>query len=268
MSQPELTVRVMAPDALARVIGDAPHETFSVTDSNRRALAKRLGAVATDRHRRIDAWLVERGGRPATPFTWSPTAARRILGNGALRRVANSRAAALREAVRDEVDDRLSRAATGRERAGSLGAWLANRHPAELALVQAGAVDWAGTLADVASTVAADWAVASADAYYDVERARTTLRARRDLVIGHGDVVVRLRGGVPRPSAGPGLRADLAAATFADPEGRAPRRYIGVWPDAGVILSVDGTDANVRAGARDLVRAAIVLSCPGDRLAA
>lgn len=268
MSHPGLTVRAMAPDALARVIGDAPREAFNVTGANRRTLAERLGAVETDRHRRIDAWLVERGGRPATPFSWSPTAARRILGNGGLRRVSNSRAATLRDAVRDEVDDLLSRAATGRQRAGSLGAWLAGRHPAELALVQAGAVDWAGALADVASTVAADWAVAIADAYYDVERARATLRARRDLVIGPGDAVVRLRGGVPRPSAGPGLRADLAAATFADPDGRAPRRYVGVWPDAGVILAVDGTDANVRAGARDLVRAAIVLSCPGDRLAA
>ena len=100
MSHPELTVRAMAPDALARVIGDAPREAFTVTDANRRTLAERLGAVATDRHRRIDAWLVERGGRPATPFSWSPTAARRILGNGALRRVANSRAATLRDAVR------------------------------------------------------------------------------------------------------------------------------------------------------------------------
>ena len=268
MSNPELTVRAMAPDALARVIGDEPGETYNVTDANRRTLAERLGGVATDRHRRIDAWLVERGGRPATPFSWSPTAARRILGNGALRRVANSRAATLRDATRDEIDDLLSRAATGSQRSGSLGAWLANRHPAELALVQAGAVDWAGALTDVASSLATDWAVASADAYYDVERARATLRARRDLVIGRGDAVVRLRGGVPRPSAGPGLRADLAAATFADPDGRAPRRYVGVWPDAGVILAVDGTDANVRAGARDLVRATIVLSCPGDRLAA
>ncbi len=268
MSHTDLTVRAMSPDALARVIGDAPREAFVVTGANRRALTERLGAVETDRHRRVDAWLVERGGRPASTFAWSPTAARRILGNGALRRVADSRAGALRDAVRDEIDDLLARAATGRLRAGSLGAWLAKRHPAELALVQAAAADWAATLADVASTIAADWGVAAADAYYDVARARATLRARRDLVVGRGEVVVRLRGGVPRPSAGPGLRADLAAATFADPDGRSPRRYVGVWPDAGVILAVDGTDANVRAGARDLVRAAIVLSEPGDRLAA
>lgn len=263
-----LTLRSASPDALARVIGDAPREPFAVTDANRRGLAERLGAVATDRHRRIDAWLVERAGRPATPFTWSPSAARRILGNGALRRVARSRAGTVRGAVRDEIDDLLARAATGRLRAGSLGAWLADRHPAELALVQAAAADWACTLADVASTVEADWAVASSDAYYDVERARATLRARRDLVVGRGDVVVRLRAGAPRSSAGPGLRADLAAATFADPEGRAPRRFVGLWPDAGVILAVDGTDANVRAGARDLVRAAIVLSHCEDPLAA
>ena len=261
-------IDTLSPEALARVIGEAPAPGFAVTGANRRTLAERLGAVPTDSHRRIDAWLVERGGQPATPFQWSPAAARRILGNGALRRATSERPVALRDAVRDEIDDLLSRVATGRLRAGSLGAWLANRHPAELALVQACAVDWAAGLAEVASATAADWTVASADAYYDVERARTTLRARRDLVVDGGEVVVRLRAGLPRRSAGSGLRADLAAATFADHDGRAPRRYVGVWPDAGVILAVDGTDASVRAGARVLVRAAIARSRLGGQLAA
>ncbi|MDE2281198.1 MAG: hypothetical protein KGJ92_00325 [Actinomycetales bacterium] len=263
-----LRLETLSPSALARVIDGAPTEGFVVSGANRRALAARLGAVPTDRHRRIDAWLVERGGEPATPFEWTPAAARRILGNGALRRATSDRPVALRDAVRDEIDDLLCRVAAGRSRAGSLGAWLANRHPAELALVQACAVDWATGLAEVAVATAADWSVATADAYYDVERARTTLRARRDLVVGDGAVVVRLRAGLPRRSAGSGLRADLAAATFADLDGRAPRRYVGVWPDAGVILAVDGTDTSVRAGARVLVRAAIARSRLGGQLAA
>ena len=263
-----LTMRALSPDALAGVVADAPGEPFALTDANRQSLAERLGAIPTDRHRRLDAWAVERGGRPSTPFAWSPAAARRILGNGALRRVTRARAGSLRDAVRDEIDDLLSRVATGRLRAGSLGTWLAQRHPAELALVQAHAVEWAAAIADVGSTIATPWTVASSDAYYDVERARTTLRARRDLLVGAGEVIVRVRSGLPRPSAGSGLRADLAAATLANADGRAPRRYVGVWPDAGMILVVDGTDAAVRSGARVLVRAAIVRWRLGDQLAA
>jgi hypothetical protein len=40
-------------------------------------------------------------------------------------------------------------------------------------------------------------------------------------------------------------------------EGVAPARFIGLWPEAGVMLSVDGTMADIRAGARDLVRTAV-----------
>jgi hypothetical protein len=46
-------------------------------------------------------------------------------------------------------------------------------------------------------------------------------------------------------------------ATLAHPDGLAPRRYLGLWPDAGLILGVDGTMENVRAGARDFVRTAV-----------
>jgi hypothetical protein len=33
---------------------------------------------------------------------------------------------------------------------------------------------------------------------------------------------------------------------------------IGLWPEAGIALAVDGTVENLRAGARDVVRAAVV----------
>ena len=42
-----------------------------------------------------------------------------------------------------------------------------------------------------------------------------------------------------------------------DHEGFAPARLIGLWPEAGVCLCVDGTMTDLRAGARDLVRTAV-----------
>ena len=103
------------------------------------------------------------------------------------------------------------------------------------------------------------WTMAPCDAYYDVAAGRTTLRARRDLVITRdGDrIVVRVRCGAPGKSAGPGLRADLTTETLAHPSGLAPVRFIGLWPEAGVCLAVDGTMDDLRAGARDLVRTAV-----------
>jgi hypothetical protein len=44
---------------------------------------------------------------------------------------------------------------------------------------------------------------------------------------------------------------------LADVEGIAATRIIGLWPEAGVVLSVEGTMEDLRAGARDLVRTAV-----------
>jgi hypothetical protein len=63
--------------------------------------------------------------------------------------------------------------------------------------------------------------------------------------------------GAPGKSAGPGLRADLTIDALAEPNGLAAARIIGLWPEAGVVLSVDGTMDDLRAGARDLVRTAV-----------
>ena len=68
----------------------------------------------------------------------------------------------------------------------------------------------------------------------------------------------RARAARPGKSAGPGLRTDLVIDALADPDGIAPARYIGLWPDAGLCLGVDGTMEDLRAGARDLVRTAVV----------
>jgi hypothetical protein len=53
------------------------------------------------------------------------------------------------------------------------------------------------------------------------------------------------------------LRADLTIEALADHDGVAPVRFIGLWPEAGVCLSVDGTMTDLRSGARDLVRTAV-----------
>jgi hypothetical protein len=240
------------------LIADAPTDVAMVSEDHRASLASRFRAVPADEHRRLDAWMVEQAGRPPGPFAWSPTTARRILGNNALRRVLATPDTIL-NAVRDEVADQLLRAVKGYARPGSLGHWLAGvAHPV-LGLITAEAVNWATQGLDVAEGVEATWRVASSDAYYDVAGGRTTLRGRRDLVVDtdDGSLVIRIRSGQPGKSAGPGLRSDLVVATLAHPDGLAPRRYLGLWPDAGLILGVDGTMENVRAGARDFVRTAV-----------
>jgi len=242
---------------LRAVVDGGPDDVARLTDDHRLSLASRLRAVPHPDRRRLDAWLVERAGRPSAPFAWSPVTARRILGNNALRR-ARDTSDALSQAVRDEVADQLLRAASGYARAGSLGHWLATAPHPVLGLITAEALNWATTVLECVEDLD-DWRMAPTDVYFDVAGARTTLRGRRDVVIGHGAdrVVLRLRSGHPGKSAGHGLRSDLAVEALAHPEGVAPRRYLGLWPDAGLLLGVEGTMENVRAGGRDFVRAAV-----------
>jgi hypothetical protein len=245
---------------LNQLIESAPRERASLSDDHRRSLAARFRAIASVDHRRLDAWMVEQAGKSGAGFRWSPATARRTLGNAALRRLTHETNLSMIEAVNDELMDQLLRAAAGYARRGSLAWWLAGISHAELGLVSAEAVNWATQLAEIARSLDFEWKVSSSDAYYDVARARTTLRGRRDLEIVRDDarVIVRLRSGSPGKSAGPGLRSDLTIETLAHPDGLAPARMIGIWPEAGVCLSVDGTMDDLRSGARDLVRTAVV----------
>jgi hypothetical protein len=255
-----LTHRRNTSGQLNELIITSPPEPVSLTDDHRLSLASRFRAVTSTEHRRIDAWAVEQAGRPATSFRWSPATARRVLGNAALRRVAREPSTSITNAVREELDDQLLRAASGRTRAGSLASWLArSRHPV-LAVVSAEAVNWTTQVLEVAQGLSAPYEVPASDAYYDVATARTTLRGRRELVVAHDGarIIVRVRSGAPGKSSGPGLRADLTIDALAHHDGVAPSRIIGLWPEAGVALSVDGTMADLRAGARDLVRTAVV----------
>jgi hypothetical protein len=255
-----LVQRRLTRDDLNALIAAAPCDVARVSDDHRASLASRFRAVPSTAHRRLDAWMVEHAGRQPEPFAWSPATARRILGNNALRRLRHPSENVL-NAVREEVADQVRRAVQGYARPGSLGHWLGGVAPSLLGLITGEAVNWATQSLECAEGITELWRVAPADAYFDVATARTTLRGRRDLIVetNSGRVVVRIRSGQPGKSAGPGLRSDLAVEALAHPEGLAPRRYLGVWPDAGLVLGVDGTMENVRAGAQDFVRVAVAL---------
>jgi hypothetical protein len=246
-------------NVLNRLIEESPAQTATLTDDHRRSLSARFRAVAGERHRRLDAWMVERAGQPSGPFRWSPSTARRVLGNAALRRTLREPTITTFQAVEEAMDEQLRRAMSGYARAGSLAYYLAQSSPSVRALIGAEAANWATQLFEAAERVEQPWSVCTNDAYYDVSRARTTLRGRRDVVVEReaSRVLLRVRAGAPGKSAGPGLRADLTIDALADADGVAAARIIGLWPEAGVVLSVDGTMEDLRAGARDLVRTAV-----------
>ncbi len=253
-----------------RLIDESPEEPATLTGDHRRSLSARFRAVASADHRRLDAWMVERAGRSDGVFRWSPGTARRALGNAAMRRSVHEPHLTRVDAVDVELTDQLLRYNAGYARPGSLASYLASCSGAELGLVSAEAANWTTQLAEVSESLRDPWQVATCDAYYDVARARTTLRGRRDLLVTRDTrrVLVRVRMGAPGKSAGPGLRADLTIDALAEPSGLAAARVIGLWPEAGVVLSVDGTMADLRAGARDLVRTAVTRQRRQLRLAA
>lgn len=242
-----------------QLIDQAPDELVTLTDDHRRSLATRFRAVALSHHRRLDAWAVERAGQVSDDFRWSPVTARRVLGNAALRRLREQPHASATDAVRDELVEHMLRATSGHARPGSLSSWLASAPHPVIGLVTCEAVNWTTQLLEIAQELSTPWQVALSDAYYDVASAQTTLRGRRDLVVQRAAtrVVIRVRCGAPGKSAGPGLRADLTIDALTDNSGVAPVRVIGLWPEAGVCLAVDGTMDDLRAGARDLVRTAV-----------
>jgi hypothetical protein len=255
-----LTHRRHTCEQLNELVASATPRGARLTDDHRRSLASRFRGVGATQHRRLDAWSVEQAGRISTPFRWRAATARRALGNAALRRMEARPGLSTLDAIHDEVTDQMLRAVAGYARGGSLASWLASAPSAVVALVSAEAQNWVAQTFEVTERLEHLWHIAASDAYYDVATARTTLRGRRDLVIGDGETrtIVRFRAGSPGKSAGPGLRADLTIETLADPDGVAPSRIIGLWPEAGVSLCVDGTMADLRAGARDLVRTAVV----------
>lgn len=252
-----LTVRRLDGSTLRQLVQRPVPPGALVTDEQRVTLATRFRAVAGVRRRRLDAWSCESGASPS-PFRWTPHHARRAIGRAGLRRYQSHAASSLTAGVADEIDELFVRAAAGFARPGSLAHWITGLPPAAVAATGAQAVSWATTALVTLEPICDDWRVCESDAFYDVAAARTTLRGRRDAVIeGDARTILRLRPGHPGPAAGSGLRADLAIDALCDREGRAAGRIVGLWPDAGIALGLDGTAEDVRAGARALVRAAV-----------
>ena len=253
-----LTTSFVSPGALDQALNSALASTTAITSEQRNALADRFRAVSLPTHRRLDAWMVERASTQVTPFRWSPSTARRVLGNATLRyRLAHQVSAMA--ALDEIIVDHLSRAATGYARRGSLSSWLCELSTAQLALVTSDALNWSHSLEEVARSVEGGLVeVADSDAYYDVATARTTLRGRRDLLVTKDEkrTIIRLRSGAPGRTAGAGLRADLTIDAFSRPDGQAANQIIGVWPDAGLLLRVEGSLEDIKAGAKDLLRVA------------
>ena len=145
--------------------------------------------------------MVERRGDAGRGFMWSPIAARRTIGNTALRQ--SGEIGHLLDAIHDVIDEHLSRASRGYARPGSLGHWLAQQPSAVLAIVAAEALTWGTTALETLESFETPYVIAQSDAYYDVAGARTSLRGRRDALINTptGRTVVRLRTGMPSPTA-------------------------------------------------------------------
>jgi hypothetical protein len=79
---------------------------------------------------------------PEEAFSWRPAFARRVVGNAALRRLAQSEVRSALAAVNEQIEESLALAASGRARAGSLSAWLAGNDRVTLAVVRAEATNW------------------------------------------------------------------------------------------------------------------------------
>jgi hypothetical protein len=243
----------------------------------RSALASRLAAVAPGRGNgplRLDSWTVLNGERGPKAefgsFTWSPRAARRLLGVASARRVVMGQEPSPTVAARREVDWLIARASAGDSRPGSLGAWLAEAPRGVLGAVLAEAIshatelvsllDW-GQLGPRATLGGADpvWAVPGAP--------WISLRGRRDAEITlDGERGTRallcLRAGRPAPSA----RHDLAIVALSDalahPDHPLPTRVLGVWPSAGKAVSLEIGREEIRGAARLVVDAACRLRQP------
>ncbi len=249
--------RRLSVDQLRNLVTSAPKDSVHLHDVQRASFAQHLRDVARPTYHRLDSWTVEHSRQAPRGFRWTPAAARRTIGNATLRR-AHRELTTLPDALDHEIAARRTRCATGYARPGSLDHWLGALSPAVLALVRAEALTWVATLVECTRGLALPWAVVTSDAYYDLPGARTTLRGRRDLVVVPDErrVLVRLRPGQPGRFAGTGLRVDLLIDALSDASVPAAARVLGIWPEAGIILSADGTLENLRTAARVLVRTA------------
>jgi hypothetical protein len=248
-------LRAPSPEVVVSLL-ESPGVAPGPPDELGAALLGRLADRSDGKPRRLDAFVVEHGAaRFAAPFRWSARAARRTLGTGALRRVAEGTARDLRHGAREELSACCDRARRGLARRGALGTWLASQGPEVRGLCAVEAMTWAAGLAQLLDldANAARLHVGVPDAWRAVPGARTTLHGRRDAVSRATGALLRLRDGAPGVRALDGLAVDgLVASLAADAP---PPCVLGAWPDAGVLAVVELEDGAVRRAARALLDA-------------
>lgn len=253
-----LTVRRLDSGSLVELAGASSPTRAQLTNEHRASLASRFRAVGGVKRRRLDAWSCEGTADPGA-FRWTPRRARRSIGRAGLGRFQARAASSVTAGVADEIDELFVRAAAGFARPGSLAYWVAGLPSAAVAATGAQAVGWATTALVTLEPLTVRWSVCESDAYYDVAAARTSLRGCRDAVVTDDEsrTIIRLRAGHPGSTAGAGLRTDLVIDALCDRDGFVANRIIGLWPDAGIALALNGTLEDARSGARALVRAAV-----------
>ena len=245
----------------------------------RRLLGTRLAAKAPGRHLgslRLDSYRVldPRAASEASPFSWSPRTARRLIGLAAARRVFEGSAASPLGAVSAEIQAVIERSARDRCRPGSLAAWLAEAPTGHLAAVTAESVGYASELTTLLDPDLLDHRaeVGLADRVWAVPGAPwISLRSRRDVEISldgptRTRALVALRPGRPDPRAIDDLSVVALADALSRPDAPLPSRVLGVWPSTGRLLSLE-IDGQVMRRAARLVDDAVDLLGRGAELA-
>jgi hypothetical protein len=212
--------------------------------------------------------LAPGGGTTAAgdQFTWTARTARRSLGVGALRSLAEGRTRTPLEAVGARLEESALWVREGAPGVSRLDHWLAGLSPAGRAAVESEAVTWATRL-----WCALDWGALSGtpvigrDHWWDSPHsALLALRGRADVRIAGAHLVV-LSG--PRRAS---VRAELALVALVEAlraRPGAPGRVIGWWPDAGRLVRVEPEPAVLTLAAR-AVAAVVGTPTPAVRRAA
>ncbi len=267
------------PKLIAQVLCEAPTTTAHLDPGLRRALARRIAAHAPARELgpiRLDSYVITtvlRGGalHRDGPFHWSPRAARRIIGGGALRHLLEGRAKDPLSGVQCEITALVNQAAGRRDqRSGSLGQWLHEAPPSLRVAVAAEAMTYATellTCVDLTSLCASIDASA-ADPQWAVPGAPwISVRGRRDLEVAfngtHGHrAILALRGGPMGPDARYDLGIVALTAALSRPDAPLPARIVGIWGATGraMVVPVDGE--TMKTAARQVLQAVEALGVP------
>ena len=235
----------------------------------RRVLAARIVALAPHRHAgsiRLDSYAVLQARREspeaATPFSWSPRIARRILGVAATQRVVAGITSTPTAAVRAEIESAIARSADSQIRPGSLGAWLSEAPFGVLGAVIGEATTYATEL-----LTALEWerlaggSVGAADPVWAVPGAPwVSLRGRRDVTVPLNDdagtyALVVVRSGRMTSSSHEDLAHVALVEGLTHPDRPLPTRVVGLWPASGKAVSLEVTKETTQSAARIVVSA-------------